>query len=139
MGDVGAKSVFEAVLAQYRSGCFELAELGFRAAVGAESQRALYHSYLGCALRRFEETGADVIYGDQWVVDDQTGAVVLGRGSHWSLRHAFRHETAPPFSSTFFRRIVADFHATVDSEKHSSEHKDMSRLLRLFEARAEMQ
>jgi tetratricopeptide (TPR) repeat protein/glycosyltransferase involved in cell wall biosynthesis len=216
------------------------------------------------ALSQFKETGADVIYGDQWVVNDQTSAVFLGRGSHWSLRHAFRHEAVPIFSSTFFRResllaltdrltlfdhdeyefwvwlglmfrvvyvpgvvsifhrhsgsqwaregyaarmregrlramrtilstpeglsalsgeaehaetglwlwmsshelcyghirtaldhfrsalalyngdyrfrkAVADFLGTVDPEKHSSEHKDLSRLLRLFEARAEMQ
>jgi glycosyltransferase involved in cell wall biosynthesis len=56
------------------------------------------------ALSQFKETGADVIYGDQWVVNDQTNAAIFGRGSPWSLRHAFRHEAVPPFSSTFFRR-----------------------------------
>lgn len=77
---------------------------------------------LSWAAEIFEKTGADVIYGDQIMIDAESGEKKLITGAPWSLVGMFNNEFYPPSSSSFYRRDallkIADYMHTFDHDEY---------------------
>ncbi len=75
------------------------------------------------AAHHFKKTQADIIYGDQTVVNTIDNTCSYNAGRPWNLHEFYIGEFYPPFSSSFFRRETLAKAANYLSEYDNDEYE----------------